>query len=221
MIAALEHSPSVSEGLSIPAPIFLAVPHSGCMSFQQDIPWPSASSSLSEAPSYFPSGVDQSNLLPNAPSQYTPSSSFHVVQGSELPKHPRGSTPPSPTSPSVYPGSRRTTSISAGAGGSPLPRTRSGPLPLTSSSTIVRSSPTPLVRPEEIWREILKTAYGRDKAFVSSPINTFYQDHTCSKCTEILHVRKFYNIRCGCSYCSTLDHPGCSRLLEEVKSPAE
>lgn len=55
----------------------------------------------------------------------------------------------------------------SGGGGSPLPRTQSGVIPLTSSSTIVKTSPASFARPEEVWREILKTAYGRDKAFVS------------------------------------------------------
>jgi len=63
-----------------------------------------------------------------------------------------------------------------------LPRTQSGSLPLTSSSTIVKSSPTPFVRPEEVWREILKTAYGRDKAFkiIQYSMRVFLLAHTRS-----------------------------------------
>lgn len=175
------------------------------MPYQQDVPWPSTSCGPDEArsPSYFPPGLDQGNPTPNASSQYAPSSSFHVVQGSELPKHSRGSTPPSPTSPSVYPRSRKITSVSAGADGSPLPRTRSGPLPLTSSSTIVKSSPTPFVRPEDVWREILKTAYGRDKVFVSHPLTPSIRIALLSAYENAvfdeLGVRKLCNIRCGSS----------------------
>lgn len=142
------------------------------MSYQHDVPWPSASHSSGTAearsPSYFPEHLDQNTLTPNQTSQYAPVSSFHVVQGSELPRQPRDSSPTSPLSSSVYPRSRKNTSISIGPDGSPLPRTQSGSLPLTSSSTIVKSSPSSFVRPEEVWKEILKTAYGRDKAFVSN-----------------------------------------------------
>lgn len=192
------------------------------MSYQSDIPWPSTSSGANDArsPSYFPSGVDHSNVTPNASSQYTPSSSFHVVQGSELPK--RSSTPPSPTSPSAYPRSRKNTSASVVADSGPLPRTRSGPIPLTSSSTIVRSSPAPFVRPEEVWREILKTAYGRDKVFVSHPFILSITINVGRNDTfDGLVVRKSYNIRCECSCWSMPDRPGCSRRLREVNSFVE
>lgn len=136
-----------------------------------DVPWPAPrSASDSKSPSYFPSHLDSNTLTPNQTSQYAPSSSFHVVQGSELPSHPRDSSPTSPMSSSIYPRSRKTTNISLrpGDGGeSPLPRTQSGTIPLTTNSTVVKSSPASFARPEEVWREILKTAYGRDKAFVS------------------------------------------------------
>ena len=191
------------------------------MSYQSDIPWPSTSSGANDArsPSYFPSGVDQSHVTPNASSQYTPSSSFHVVQGSELPKHPRGSTPSSPTSPSAYPRSRKNTSASVVADSGPLPRTRSGPIPLTTSSTIVRSSPAPFVRPEEVWREILKTAYGRDKAFVSHPFILSITINACrNNSFDKFVVRKSYNIRCECSCSPMPDRPGFSRRLRVVNS---
>jgi hypothetical protein len=168
------------------------------MSYHQDVSWPSTSSNEERSPSYFPSGLDQSNPTPNTSPQYAPSSSFHVVQGSELPRHSRGSTPPSPTSPSVYPRSRKITSVSVGADGSPLPRTRSGPLPLTSSSTIVKSSPTPFVRPEEVWREILKTAYGRDKAFVSHRLAFLHRLACRNTVLDAFGVRKLCNTPCGC-----------------------
>ncbi|KAF8313439.1 hypothetical protein DL93DRAFT_2081144 [Clavulina sp. PMI_390] len=153
------------------------------MSYQNDAQWPSASSSSSSVngarsppSSYFPSHLDTNTLTPNQSSQYapvsSPSASFHVVQGSELPRHARDTTPTSPAS--AY-SRRKSMGASAsmligpdgnGSGsGSPVPRTHSGTLPLTSKSTIVRSKPTAFVRPEEVWREILKTAYGRDKAF--------------------------------------------------------
>jgi hypothetical protein len=167
------------------------------MSYTNDVPWPGSSSgSIShlDGSSYFsPSSstvnvLDHSTLAPNQSSQYASAGSagaggttFRVVSGSELPDarqrrasaHARAPSSPN-ASTAIYSPSRSKKLTPSGAedsdaSGNPVLRVRPGPIPLTSSSTIVKSTAPGFVRPEEVWKEILKTAYGRDKALVSHP----------------------------------------------------
>lgn len=127
------------------------------MSFSHDSPWPSSTTSgaSDETHHFFPS-VDRDD--PSSSS--SPSTSHHpIIQinpGSTLPRH--APSPPPHRLRAITSPSTRTRTISS--------------LPMTSSTKIVKSAPNPsIVKTEEVWREILKTSYGRDKAFVCTFLN--------------------------------------------------
>ena len=134
------------------------------MSFTNDTsPWPAPNSDDSSSRHYFPSTSTSQETLPS--STYSPHASIQINTASALPHYPPGSgtTPPPRSRVNTAPSStRRTTSVSMSAIGGPPP------LPLTNSSRVIKTKRVPVApKPEEVWREALKTAYGRDKAFVS------------------------------------------------------
>lgn len=117
------------------------------------------------------------------------SSSFQINPGSMLPHHPR-SPSSSPTRSHLQLGGHggaprsRTTTLTGGTVRTPRTSLVSGAAPLASTTKAVKanggvnwddddaddkegdSEKKVMPRKEEVWRDILETAYGRDKAFV-------------------------------------------------------
>ncbi|SRR5258707_6457072 len=121
-------------------------------------PWPQSAreSHISTDSSYFHDSIsDQEVFTPSTTATFG-TTSIRINPGSEIPHHP----PSSSGSPPLKPRSGKNTNSPSSA------KAPSVMLPLTPSTKVIRSAPTSTSRPEEVWREILKTSYGRDKAFV-------------------------------------------------------
>ncbi|KAF8319555.1 uncharacterized protein EI90DRAFT_2629500 [Cantharellus anzutake] len=120
-------------------------------------PWPlsSRASQISTDSTYFQDHISDHEVLTPSTTATFGTTSIRINPGSELPHHP----PSSSGSPPPKPRSRKNTSTSAST------KAPTAAPPLLSSSKVIKSTPLSASRPEEIWREILKTAYGRDKAF--------------------------------------------------------
>lgn len=144
-------------------------------------PWPQSARGNTDSGYFHDSISDQELLTPSTTATFG-TTSIRINPGSELPHHP----PSSSGSPPLKPYPRKTTNSSSSGKAPNLM------LPLTPSTRVIKSTPISTSRPEEVWREMLKTSYGRDKAFV----HKFRVMQFTSSFIRAFLDRKLYNTPC-------------------------